>query len=377
MVKKLMIVTAIAALFLSACGALGQEAPTPTLAPSDTPAPIPTQPPATEPPATQPPLATETTVPAAEASPLPSPTVDIPRPTNAPDCTNSASFVADLTIPDNTEVDGGATFVKTWRILNTGTCTWGPDYSLVHYSDERLGAPASIPIPVTFPGQNADISISLTAPNSVGSHRGNFVIKNPKGLIMKVNDDSRLWLIIEVKNPAAATVAPTVSAPTATQRVAVQPTNTTASTTTGTGFATTSCGFSVDQAKVGQVINAVNAYRQQSGLPAYTINAQLVKAAQAHANDMACNGVTSDTGSNNSTVASRVAASGYIAAFSAENLYFSNPPVTGQDAVNTWINNTIAPKDKLNLISDTFIDIGVGYSFFNNSGYYVIVFATP
>jgi len=382
MVKRLMLVTALTALLLSACSALGQQAPTATLAPvnTDTPAPTVTQAVI----ATEPQAATATidpTLPTAtvEAA-ASSPTSDVPRPTNAPDCKNSASFVADVTVPDNTEIEAGATFVKTWRIANTGTCIWGPDYTLTYYSDERMGAPASIPLGVTYPSQTLDISLSLTAPKSVGAHRANFVIKNPAGLIMKVNDDSRLWLIIQVKDSAAPTVAPTVAAavPTATQgAVLVQPTNTTASTSGGAGFASVSCGFSIDQAKLLQVINAVNTYRSQNGLPNYTVNAQLAKAAQAHANDMACNTLTSHTGSNKSTVESRVVASGYVAAFEAENVYFSNPPATGQDAVNWWINDTTDTKHRLNLVSDTYIDIGVGYASFNNSGYYVIVFATP
>lgn len=376
MVKRLMIVVTITALVLSGCSALGQEAPTTTLAPNtDTPAPTNTQAIiATEPQAT---VATEVTLPAAtEAVVAASPTSDIPRPTNVPGCTNSASFVADVTIPDNTEVAGGATFVKTWRIANTGTCIWGPDYTLTHYSEERMGAPASIPLGVTYPGQTLDISLSLTAPNSVGSHRANFVIKNPAGLIMKVNDDSRLWLIIKVTNPSAPTAAPTLAAA-ATQPAAAVPTNTAASTTGGTGFANVTCGFTIDQSKLLQVINAVNAYRTQNGLPAYVVNAQLAKAAQAHANDMACNNLSGHTGSNSSTVASRVATSGYVAAFQTENIYFSNPPLTGQDAVNWWITDQTDPRHKLNLISDTYVDIGVGYAFFNNTGYYVIVFATP
>lgn len=373
MVKRSMLVTALIALVLSACSALGQEAPTATLAPTDTPAPTVTQAIiATEPQATTPETPTvDPNLPTATLAA--SPTSDVPRPTNPPDCKNSASFVADVTIPDNTEVEAGSTFVKTWRIANTGTCVWGPDYTLVHYSDERMGAPSSIPLGVTYPGQSFDISISLTAPKTVGAHRANFVIKNPAGLIIKVNDDSRLWLIIQVKNPAAPTTAPAAVVPTATQGgVAAQPTNTSG----GTGFATVNCGYSIDQAKLLQVINAVNTYRSQNGLPNYTVNANLAKAAQAHANDMACNNLASHTGSNNSTVDSRVAASGYVASFETENIYFSNPPGTGQDAVNWWITDQSDQRHRLNLVSDTYIDIGVGYAFFNNTGYYVIVFAT-
>ena len=132
-----------------------------------------------------------------------------PFPPTQPDCTNSALFVTDVTIPDNTNIVGGTKFTKTWRISNNGTCVWGPTYTLSHYSDERLGAPDSVPLGLTYPGSTLDISVDLTAPNTTGTHRGNFVIKNPQGLIMKIADDSRLWVIINVTTVSAATVAVT------------------------------------------------------------------------------------------------------------------------------------------------------------------------
>ena len=39
-------------------------------------------------------------------------------------CTDRAQFVADVTVPDGTRYDPGATFTKTWRLRNIGTCTW-------------------------------------------------------------------------------------------------------------------------------------------------------------------------------------------------------------------------------------------------------------
>ena len=90
-----------------------------------------------------------------------------------------------------------------------------------------------------------------------------------------------------------------------------------------------------------------------------------------------CNSLASDTGSNGSTVESRVAASGYSASFTAENVHGSNPPLSGQDVVNLWINDSADLNHKLNLVSDTATEFGVGYAFFNNTGYYVIVFAAP
>jgi uncharacterized protein YkwD len=277
-----------------------------------------------------------------------------------------------VTIPDNTELTGSTAFVKTWRVMNNGTCIWASDYTLTYYSDERMGAPASVPLALTYPGQTLDISVPLTAPNVLGTHRGNFVIKNAEGLIMKIGSDSRLWLIINVKTTATATVVNTSTAGAQTTSV---PAATVSSS--GDGFARVTCAYTLDQSKVNGVITAVNAYRAQSGLPAYTVNPQLEFAAQAHANDMACNKLFGHTGSNGSTIQSRVKASGYIAASSSENVYGSYPPLTGQGAVNWWKADKTEPRHNLNLVSDTYIEIGVGYAFFNNYGYYVIVFATP
>jgi uncharacterized protein YkwD len=364
--KIIILIIMLAATVLSACGSLSSagETVTPTVA------------------ATSVVAATSTTVAGATVTTEPSvtsaatvestATPQATRPPNAPDCTNNAAFVADITIPDNTEVVGGEVFTKTWRIMNTGTCSWAADYTLTHYSDERMEAPASVPLPLTLPGQTADISVELAAPNTIGTHRANFVIQNPAGLIMKINDDSRLWLIINVKTTSAATAAPTSQA---TQPAAATPT--TASSSGGTGLVNATCGYSIDQGKLIEMLNAVNAYRAQSGMFAYTVNPQLAQAAQSHTGDMACNQVTAHTGSNGTNVAQRVAASGYVAAYVDENVNISSPARTGQQVVDLWVNDQADTHQKLNLVSDTYVEIGIGYAFFNNSGYYVIVFASP
>jgi uncharacterized protein YkwD len=221
-----------------------------------------------------------------------------------------------------------------------------------------------VPLPITYPGQNADISVNLTAPNNTGPHRGNFVIKNPAGLIMSVNEDSRLWLVINVTGDIANATA---AAPTAGQ----------AQATTAAGLVTATCAFTADAITVTEAINAINAYRLQNEFPPYIVNTQLSRAAQSHANDMACNTLTGHTGSNGSTIESRIRDSGYVFAVVGENVYGSNPPLAGQAVVNAWIADSTDLRNKLNLISDSFIDMGVGYSFFNGVGYFVVDFGTP
>lgn len=377
MVRKLLMVTALLALVLSACSGGGateppaltatepQEAATALISITEAP---PTLETTAAPPVTDTPAITST------------PTVDPSIPTNAPDCTNSALFVTDVTIPDNTNIVGGTTFTKTWRISNNGTCIWGPTYTLTHYSDERLGAPDSVPLGLTYPGQTLDISLDLTAPNTTGTYRGNFVIENPQGLIMKVADDSRLWVIINVTTTSAPTVAVTATpiGPSATLSGTVTATPTGPTPTPGASSSTTAnCNFTTDRTKLTEVINALNAYRARNGLPAYTVNTQLAQAAQRHANDIACNKLYVHTGSDGSTAQSRVRDTGYIARTVSENVNGNYPPLDGQGVINWWINDRGDIRHGQNLLSTTFTQIGVGYAFFDNYGFYALVFAQP
>ena len=62
-----------------------------------------------------------------------------PTSTGLPDCTDRATLVRDVTLPDGTVVPPGAGFVKTWRLRYTGTCVWDSSYALVFVSGEALG----------------------------------------------------------------------------------------------------------------------------------------------------------------------------------------------------------------------------------------------
>lgn len=374
MIKKLFVVASLTAIMLSACAG---QTPTQTAIPtsSETSRPATTQAPAATNTLALTPLLTNTSL-AATSAVLPTATSTpvLPQPTNLADCTNSASFVTDVTIPDNSNVTGGTLFTKTWRVRNTGTCVWGSGYTLTHYSDEQMSAPASIPLNVTRPGEDLDISVELRAENTVGTHRGNFVIKNPAGLIMQIDEDSRLWVIINVTDTITSTATVIAGAASTAVNTTVTPSNT---TDNGSGFAAATCSLSTDSAKLIETINAINAYREQNNLPEYHVNTRLTRAAQAHADDMACNKLFVHTGSDNSTPQSRVRASGYEASVVTENVYGSYPPLSGQGVVSWWMNDKTDLRHNQNMLSTVYTEIGVGYSFYDNFGYYVVVFAAP
>ena len=52
-----------------------------------------------------------------------------------------ASFVEHVTIPEDAEVYSGAIFKKTWRLKNTGSCEWTPEFQLKYIEGERMDAP--------------------------------------------------------------------------------------------------------------------------------------------------------------------------------------------------------------------------------------------
>ncbi len=74
---------------------------------------------------------------------------------------DDAAWVADLSIPDGTEVVAGTPFVKTWRLRNSGTTAWGAGYALVHVEGPDFGATATAL--TAAPGAEVDVTLAMTA----------------------------------------------------------------------------------------------------------------------------------------------------------------------------------------------------------------------
>lgn len=91
-------------------------------------------------------------------------------------------FINDLTIPPETKMRPGRKFTKTWLVRNSGTCTWTTQFSLVNTGGSDFGVRNAVPITqVIEPGQTAEISIELTAPKTLGTHYGYWLIHSPYG----------------------------------------------------------------------------------------------------------------------------------------------------------------------------------------------------
>lgn len=182
--------------------------------------------------AQQPPNNTATLT--ATASPSPSATFTytpiIQAPAQPPPC-NWAGFIADVTIPDNTQIVTGSAFTKIWRLQNLGSCTWTSGYRLTYSHGDRMNAPdnQSITAGSVPPGAMVDVSVSLVAPGSPGTYQGNFMLRSPDGYAFGIggNANQSFWVRIVAINADTAT-------PTVTSTPSFTPTNTYTPTATNT-----------------------------------------------------------------------------------------------------------------------------------------------
>ncbi|MBN1487121.1 MAG: hypothetical protein JW981_05720 [Anaerolineae bacterium] len=112
----------------------------------------------------------------------PTPTPDVTNTPGAQGCTNNYTFIADVTIPDGTSINPGKSFIKTWRVKNSGTCTWDSTYQWVFSKGTQMNGNSTIPIEGTVaPGAEYQFSVNLVAPTAAGKHSGEWRITDNSG----------------------------------------------------------------------------------------------------------------------------------------------------------------------------------------------------
>jgi hypothetical protein len=91
------------------------------------------------------------------------------------------SFVSDVTIPDNTPVNAGQAFTKTWKVKNAGSCAWDAGFKFAFVSGEQMGGTTyTLPSSVAA-GAVTDISVAMTAPSRTGTLRGDWRMQTASG----------------------------------------------------------------------------------------------------------------------------------------------------------------------------------------------------
>ncbi|MBI5702952.1 MAG: NBR1-Ig-like domain-containing protein [Chloroflexota bacterium] len=264
-------------------------------------------------------------------------------------CRDSAILVEDVTYPDNTRVNAGETFTKTWKLQNTGTCTWS-GYTVAFVDGDRMGAPDSVPVPETPAKATVDVSVQLTAPSADKIYRGNFRLLNAEGKTVPMGAESVFWVQVVVGTGGAANISGT---PIVSQ--------------------VGNCTYTINEGYVQQLIELINQARAEVGRPALTVNPQLTAAAQGHSLDMACNDFLRHSGSDGSWIGDRLLNAGYTNPYYLEILAIGLP----QDAMNQWRSDQAHWDAVLN---SRVTEIGVGYvynKFSSYGGYWTVDMGGP
>ncbi|HET9910538.1 MAG TPA: NBR1-Ig-like domain-containing protein [Anaerolineales bacterium] len=314
MTKKI-IITFLLMILLTSCVKVAGEAPTSTPIVFVT--------------STLPPTRPGLTLPT-EVPPTATPTLDPLAATLTPSCRDSALFVEDVTYPDHTRLDAGEKFTKTWKIQNTGSCTW-TGYTAAFVSGDGMDAPESVSVPETEAQSAVEISVDLVAPAEDGSYAGNFELRNEKGEVIPLGIEPTFWVKIIVGEAPDEQVAG-------------------------------NCTYTESPEYVETLIELINKERADVGRAPLTVNEQLTKAARKHSLDMACNSFLEHSGSDGSWTGDRVTDAGYINTYYLEILAIGLPG----DAINQW---KIEKNDWSAVLNSRVTEIGVGYVFSKFSAY--------
>ncbi|WP_197064926.1 CAP domain-containing protein [Leptolyngbya sp. KIOST-1] len=121
-----------------------------------------------------------------------------------------------------------------------------------------------------------------------------------------------------------------------------------------------------------ELLRLVNVERRRVNAAPLVLNEKLTAAAQRHAQDMATSRRMSHTGSDGSTMRSRIDATQYRWSTIGENVAMGQP--TPAAVMRAWMNS---PGHRQNILNPAFTELGVGQATGGGRIYWAQVFARP
>jgi hypothetical protein len=175
----------------------------------------------------------------------------------------------DVTIDDDTVMQPGQRFTKIWRLTNIGSCTWTRDYQAIWFFGTRFGDTLAVNLGETVPpGSSIDIVVDMVAPQTAGTYRSNWKLKNTDGAVFGIGPagSSPFWVQIVVLEPPTATPTSTstplpTDTPTPPPPDTATPTPTPVVFTTGSVILVSGDTLDIDQVKVNPQEGADLLYR--------------------------------------------------------------------------------------------------------------------
>lgn len=265
--------------------------------------------------------------------------------TGPANCVNKAAFFEDVTVPNGTAFDPGATFTKTWKVRNEGTCTWGTGYELLLVNGNPMGAAERMALPPAAPKEIVQISVAMTAPSDPGTYFSDWGISTPEGQVFGVGSAGLypLTMKIGVRQPPVA----------------------------GLG-----CEVTYSQEYEQVILEQINAERAMRNLPPHVMDEALSAVARAHSAERGCIGVHSHLGADGKNYESRVKQAGISYKWINEIIYWGN--YGPKPAVQWWVYQSQLHHDIV--MAKKYTTVGVGYAKTNrgeNKEYFTVLFSAP
>lgn len=141
-------------------------------------------------------------------------TPSLATPTPKGPCNSAAAGrPIDVTIPDDTVIPAGSSFTKVWRLINSGSCPWTTDYSVVWFSGDKMGSVIAQSLARRVEsGQSIDIAVDLTAPDDTGLKQSYWKLRNTDGKLFGIGPagNAPFWvkIIVEETTPTIPTALP-------------------------------------------------------------------------------------------------------------------------------------------------------------------------
>ena len=106
----------------------------------------------------------------------------------------------------------GQRFTQRWQVRNNGSTPWGPGYRLAAI-DQSMGAPPSVPLPPTAPGQVATLTLEHLAPITPGIRRSTWQCFNAENQPFGQKLWTEIFVVAAPVTPASRDLAPMMPEP--------------------------------------------------------------------------------------------------------------------------------------------------------------------
>lgn len=165
--------------------------------PSNTPTPLPT--------------ATPTEVPTSTPTNTPEGGIASPTPTTASIDTGATGGLSDApclrasfeteTVPDGSKFYVNEFFTKSWRLKNSGSCTWNENFNVVWVEGELMNANSAnafTTVPIA-PGEYVEVEVTMQGPPQPGIYKGYWMLRSNTGEYFGVGINGNEWFWVEIE----------------------------------------------------------------------------------------------------------------------------------------------------------------------------------